>query len=101
MCGRQPSHAHHLTFTQPNALGRKVSDEFTVPLCNLHHSELHDHGNERGWWIDRKMNPLPVARELWTRSHGWSVPSGAAKLPSETIELGKESAPPPLDSLKM
>ena len=74
-CGRQPSHAHHLTFTQPNALGRKVSDEFTVPLCNLHRRELHDHGNERTWWIDRKVNPLPLARELWTRSHGWSLPS--------------------------
>jgi hypothetical protein len=37
VCGRQPAQAHHLTVTQPNASGSKVSDEFTVPLCSLHH----------------------------------------------------------------
>jgi hypothetical protein len=31
VCGRQPADAHHLRFTQSRALGRKVSDEFTVP----------------------------------------------------------------------
>jgi hypothetical protein len=72
VCGRQPSHAHHLTFTQAHALGRKVSDEFAVPLCNLHHRELHDHGNERAWWLDKRLNPLPVATALWNKSHGWS-----------------------------
>jgi hypothetical protein len=29
-CGRQPDDPHHLGFAQPRALGRKVSDEFTV-----------------------------------------------------------------------
>jgi hypothetical protein len=33
VCGRQPCDAHHLRFTQNRALGRRVSDEFTVPLC--------------------------------------------------------------------
>jgi hypothetical protein len=29
---RKPMYSpHHLTFTQPRALGRRVSDEFTVP----------------------------------------------------------------------
>jgi hypothetical protein len=60
VCDRQPSHPHHLTFTQPRAFGRKVSDEFTVPLCNLHHRELHHHGNERSWWVEKKINPIPV-----------------------------------------
>jgi len=27
----------HLGFTQPRALGRKVSDEFAVPLCREYH----------------------------------------------------------------
>jgi hypothetical protein len=40
-CGRSPSDAHHLRFAQGRALGRKVSDEFTVPLCRTHHRELH------------------------------------------------------------
>jgi ERF superfamily len=33
ICGRCPTDAHHLRFAQSRALGRKVSDEFTVPLC--------------------------------------------------------------------
>src|SRR5260221_469536 len=33
ICQRTPCDAHHLKFAQPRALGRKVSDEFTVPLC--------------------------------------------------------------------
>src|SRR5271169_567908 len=41
ICGRRPSDAHHLRFTQPRALSRKVSDEFTVPLCRTHHREVH------------------------------------------------------------
>jgi hypothetical protein len=32
VCGRQPCDAHHLRFAQSQALARKVSDEFTVPL---------------------------------------------------------------------
>jgi hypothetical protein len=40
ICGRRPADAHHLRFTQPRALGRKVSDEFTVPLCRGHHREV-------------------------------------------------------------
>jgi hypothetical protein len=46
VCGRKPSDAHHLRFVQTRALGRKVSDEFTVPLCRGHHRELHRHGDE-------------------------------------------------------
>jgi len=29
--------AHHLRFMQPRAMGSKVSDEWTVPLCVTHH----------------------------------------------------------------
>jgi hypothetical protein len=49
VCGRQPCDAHHLRFAQGRALSRKVSDEFTVPLCRGHHRELHRHGDEAGW----------------------------------------------------
>jgi hypothetical protein len=47
VCGRQPSDPHHLKFSQPMALGLKVSDEFTVPLCRSHHRQLHNSGNEK------------------------------------------------------
>ena len=50
ICGRQPCEAHHIRYAQPRALGRRVSDEFTVPLCRVHHRELHARGDERAWW---------------------------------------------------
>ena len=65
VCGRSPSQAHHLRFAQPRAMGRKVSDEFTVPLCGTHHHELHMRGNEQEWWKDKQIEPLSIADELW------------------------------------
>lgn len=65
ICGRNRAHAHHLKFAQPTALGRKVSDEFTVPLCSVHHRELHQHGDERVWWAARGIDALAIAAELW------------------------------------
>jgi hypothetical protein len=69
-CGRSPSDAHHLKFAQGRSLGRKVSDEFTVPLCRAHHRELHQRGDERLWWQRANLDPLPIAQRLWqhTRS---------------------------------
>jgi len=69
ICGRSPSDSHHLRFAQQIALGRKVSDEFTVPLCRLHHRELHRHGNEIKWWEAVGVDPLRAARKLWTHTH--------------------------------
>ena len=69
VCGRQPSDPHHLRFAQPRAIGMKVSDEFTVPLCRGHHRKLHQTGNEVAWWEERKIKPLEVARELWEQNH--------------------------------
>ena len=68
ICGRTPAEAHHLRFAQPRALGRKVSDEYTVPVCWLHHRELHRYGDEASWWASTSIDPLPTALELWTRS---------------------------------
>jgi tRNA A37 threonylcarbamoyltransferase TsaD len=47
---------------------RKVSDEFTVPLCAIHHQQNHATGNERQWWQEQKIDPLPVAERLWQQS---------------------------------
>jgi hypothetical protein len=67
-CGRTPSDAHHLRFAQQRALGRKVSDEFTVPLCRLHHRELHRIGDKRKWWQGLNVDPLQMAQRLWLRT---------------------------------
>jgi hypothetical protein len=41
-----------------------------VPLCRADHRELHQRGNERIWWEQVKLDPLPIAQRLWqhTRS---------------------------------
>jgi hypothetical protein len=69
VCGRTPSDPHHLRFAQPRALGRKVRDEFTVPLCLTHHREIHRTGDEAAWWSDRRLEPLVIAAALWRRTH--------------------------------
>ncbi len=68
ICGRTPSDPHHLRYAQPRALGRKASDEFTVPLCRVHHREVHRLGNERAWWQAADIDPLSVAQKLWNRT---------------------------------
>lgn len=65
ICAQTPCDAHHLKFAQTKAMGRKVSDEFTVPLCRKHHYELHQHGNEMAWWANLKIAPMKIAKELW------------------------------------
>jgi hypothetical protein len=69
VCGRQPSDPHHLRFAQPRAIGLKVSDEFTVPLCRGHHRQVHQTGDEKAWWEKLQINALDVARGLWQQSH--------------------------------
>jgi hypothetical protein len=68
ICGRKPSDPHHLRFTQRRALGRKVSDEFTVPLCRVHHRAVHRVGDERAWWQAAGIEPVKVARRLWKQT---------------------------------
>jgi hypothetical protein len=60
---------HHLRFAQPRAIGMKVSDEFTVPLCRGHHRQLHQVGNEVSWWDDLKIDALEIAKGLWDQTH--------------------------------
>ena len=68
VCKQSPCDAHHLKFAQQRALGRKVSDEFTVPLCRAHHHQLHRHANEKAWWANLQITPLAAAKELWNAS---------------------------------
>jgi hypothetical protein len=79
ICGRIPSDAHHLRFAQPRALGRKVSDEFTVPLCRLHHRENHRRADETAWWVEAKIEPMEVAQRLWAETHGLGTASQDAQ----------------------
>ena len=69
VCGRRPADAHHLRFAQSPALGRKVSDEFTIPLCRGHHREIHRCGDEAVWWNKTGIDPTAAARTLWLKTH--------------------------------
>jgi hypothetical protein len=86
VCKRSPCDAHHLRFAQPRALGRKVSDEFTVPLCRYHHNDLHRYGNEIAWWANLQIAPLEVARELWQTTQ----PDRDAPASNERLLLDRE-----------
>ncbi len=83
ICGRQPSDAHHLRFAQHPALGRKVSDEFTVPLCRGHHREVHRCGDEAAWWNSAGIDPTVAARALWLETH---------PLPTTSEKIGIDGA---------
>jgi hypothetical protein len=93
VCGRVPSDTHHLRFAQPRALGRRVSDEFTVPLCRIHHRELHRHADEAAWWDRVNVDPVPIALKLWqhTRLNGEPV------APSGDTEFKSAETPDPSD----
>jgi ERF superfamily len=96
VCGRMPSDPHHLRFVQPCALGRRVSDEFTVPLCRVHHRELHRQGDEAAWWGKLSIDPVPVALKLWqhTRVNGTATPiSGSTELGSATAKEASQQGP--------
>jgi hypothetical protein len=88
VCGRRPADAHHLRFLQSPALGRKVSDEFTVPLCRGHHRELHRCGDEAGWWEKIGIDPTAAARVLWLKTHPLPIAVGAAGAKLQRTQFG-------------
>jgi hypothetical protein len=81
VCGRLPTHAHHVRFAQQAALGMKVSDEFAVPLCSLHHDAVHRTGNEQGWWVAQAIDPLKAAARLWAITQSGDTHRNAAAEP--------------------
>jgi hypothetical protein len=59
------SHAHHLMFAEPSAMGKKSGDNFAVPLCPKHHAELHMYGDEKTWWDLKGIDPME-----WCKQYG-------------------------------
>jgi hypothetical protein len=91
ICGRRPCDPHHLRFAQSRALGRKVSDEFTVPLCRGHHREVHNQGDELAWWNNAGIDPSAAARALWLDTHPRAA--GGAKPPDASVPILAERKP--------
>jgi len=91
ICGRRPADAHHLRFAQSPALGRKVSDEFTVPLCRGHHREVHHCRDEIAWWKKAGIDPTISARALWLKTHPLpsAIDHAGSKLQNEVIKQSR------------
>jgi ERF superfamily len=102
VCGRSPSDPHHLRFMQPRALGRRVSDEFAVPLCRTHHRALHRRGDETIWWMSVDLDPVAVAQRLWHQTrlsgaaaHGnMDISSGAPAVQQTQVDGIRSPAGP-------
>src|SRR5271155_5787537 len=92
-CGRRPSDPHHIRFAQSRALGRKVSDEFTVPLCRGHPREVHRCGDEAAWWRTAAIDPTAAARALWLETH--PLPTAPDNVSLQDVADGRtvDSAP--------
>jgi hypothetical protein len=90
ICGRTPSDPHHLRFAQQRALGRKVSDEFTVPLCRGHHREVHRCDDEAIWWQKAGLDPTAAARALWLKTHPLP-PRAVQKSPEDTAAAAADT----------
>jgi hypothetical protein len=91
ICGRRPSDTHHLRFAQSSALSRKVSDEFTVPLCRGHHREVHRSGDEVAWWTKAGIDPTVAARALWLETHPLPAMSEEARVEDPTSVIVNNS----------
>jgi len=89
VCGRSPAHAHHLRFAQLRAMGAKVSDEWTVPLCPIHHRSLHDLGVEEEWWQAKGIDAKAEAEKLWRQRQGNPALAGVV-----TVVQGRDNAVP-------
>ncbi len=84
ICARAPGHAHHLRFAQPRALGRKVGDDWTVPLCATHHRALHSVGDEETWWKEKGIDPIAHAVRFW-----WDTRHGGIEDPTRITGAGR------------
>jgi len=70
---------------------------FAVPLCRLHHRELHRSRNESLWWKKLGIDPIKIAAQLWDRTRSFrppetgtpvAPPAGALPLPETGAKGG-------------
>ena len=94
LCGRRPADAHHIRFAQHSAMGRRVSDEFTVPLCRGHYRALHRAGDEAKWWKETGIDPMISARDLWVKTHFDRLRSRPEGLPPEGETVSTQATRP-------
>lgn len=67
-----PIHAHHVSHAGEAAMGQKVGDDHAVPLCAVHHDEVHR-----------------IGRETFEARHGIDLNAVAAKLARASSHIRK------------
>ena len=74
ICGNDTqTEAAHIRYGDPTiakqaaGLGQKPHDMFTVPLCNKHHREQHNFGEQK-WWELRAIDPVKTALALYAET---------------------------------
>jgi hypothetical protein len=93
VCGRKHCDPHHLSFMQPRALGRKVSDEYVVPLCRIHHRAVHRVSDEQVWWKQHGIDPVVVAGNLWANTRLLKTEPGEPRATSSSRSAEGEPTP--------
>lgn len=73
ICGGIDTEAAHLRVgsTEYNkrstGMAEKPSDHWCLPLCNRHHREQHDAGDELKFWASKGIDPFLLAISLRQR----------------------------------
>ena len=57
--------------------------------AEVHHRELHRIGNERSWWDQLSIDPLPIALRFWQQTKGMA--SGASGQPTADSQIADAS----------
>jgi hypothetical protein len=78
-------------------MGRRVSDEFAVPLCRTHHRAVHRHGDEVAWWTSAGIELAVTAQRLWqhTRLDGAPIQEHLDPLLQAAKDAGPEQSAGP------
>lgn len=68
-CDRRPIEAAHVRHgTDPQAMGAKPGDNWTISLCSEHHRQLHSNGSETKFGDWYGINLIELAQEFWAKS---------------------------------
>ena len=69
-CGNQADDPHHIIGYGQGKMGGKAHDIFTLPLCRIHHNELHKNAEE---WEQKYGSQILLLIQFLDRVFGMSV----------------------------
>ncbi|HBY5838878.1 TPA: DUF968 domain-containing protein, partial [Klebsiella pneumoniae] len=70
VCGQQADDPHHIIGHGTGGTGTKAHDIFTIPLCRIHHDELH---RDPAAWEEKHGGQLELLFKFMNRSYGIGV----------------------------